>query len=221
MLVYADFDADRLLTLARAAKDYHSTTYKQHVIHNWIDEKKKAKARVKAPRLCCDPGWAHCGLWPAGSTRVAQALDVLDRAAPNLAGSGQFPQLGASGTDAVLQGAARKLDLPEGNPNTALFRLAKAARLQAGETQGQLKASLTLEANDEEIAGADGAGRPGPRGAHEAEKDNPGSVRLAEALTLKQDGTSVIATLAIPTSEVTDFLKAEAARKARKKAEQE
>lgn len=220
LLVYADFDADRLLTLARAAKDYHSTTYKQHVIHSWIDEKKKARQGSK-PRVYAAIQGEHIVVFGQQEARVAQALDVLDQAAPTLAGSGQFPQLGASGTDAVLQGAARKLDLPEGNPNTALFRLAKAARLQAGETQGQLKASLTLEANDEEIAGEMALVGQGLVALMKLEKNNPGSVRLAEALTLKQDGTSVTATLAIPTSEVTDFLKAEAARKARKKAEQE
>ena len=38
LLVYADFDPERLVTMAKAAKDYQSTTYKQHVIHNWIDD---------------------------------------------------------------------------------------------------------------------------------------------------------------------------------------
>src|SRR3954462_12454889 len=40
LLVYADFDTDKLLTLAKAAKDYQSTTHNQHTIHNWVDNKR-------------------------------------------------------------------------------------------------------------------------------------------------------------------------------------
>src|SRR6266581_4570970 len=37
LLLYADFDPDRLVTLAKAANGYDSVTNGQHVIHNWID----------------------------------------------------------------------------------------------------------------------------------------------------------------------------------------
>src|SRR5205814_3420565 len=36
LLLYVDFDPDRILTLARAANGYDSLTNGQHVIHNWI-----------------------------------------------------------------------------------------------------------------------------------------------------------------------------------------
>src|ERR1039458_5780763 len=58
LLVYADFDPSRLVTMAKAAQGYQSTTFKQHVIHNWVDEKKKAKLGVK-PRVY-EIGRASC-----------------------------------------------------------------------------------------------------------------------------------------------------------------
>jgi hypothetical protein len=50
---------------------------------------------------------------------------------------------------------------------------------------------------------------------------NPGSARLAEALSLKQEGAGVVATLAMPATEAIELMKADAARKAQKKAEKE
>src|SRR5256885_4023924 len=50
MLVNADFDADRLVTLVKGASDYQASTHGSHPIHNWIDDKKKAKDGVK-PRV--------------------------------------------------------------------------------------------------------------------------------------------------------------------------
>src|ERR1019366_4619407 len=116
LLVYGDFDPERLLTLAKAASDYHSTTYKQQTIHNWIDEKKKDKEGAK-PRVYAALQGKHIVVFAQQETRVGQALDVLNRATPNLAGSGVFPQLGASGSTSILQAAARQLDIPDSTPN--------------------------------------------------------------------------------------------------------
>ena len=218
LLVSADFDADRLVTMAKAAKDYKSTPYKQHVIHNWIDEKKKGKGDVK-PRVYAAIQGGHVVIFAQQEARVAQALDVLDRVAPNLAGSGVFPQLGASGGSGFLQAAARKLDFVDGDPNAAFLRLAKTARLQIGEAQGQLKATLNLETSDEAVAQQMASVGQGLLVLMKLQNNNPGSVKLAEALALKQDGAGVVATMAISTDEAIELMKADAARKAQAKAE--
>ncbi len=220
LLVYADFDPERLLTLAKGAQDYHSTTYKQHVIHNWIDDKKKAKGGVK-PRVYAAIEGNRVVVLAQREARVAQALDVLDRAAPNLAGSGLFPQLGAGGSTSILQAAARKLDLPDSAPNAALFRLAKSARLEVGETQGQMRATLNLEAGSEEVAKQMTSVGQGLIALMKLQKDNPGSVKLAECLSLKQDGAGVAVSLAVPAADAIGLMKADAARKAQKKAKAE
>jgi hypothetical protein len=220
LLVYADFDPDRLVTLAKAAKDYHGSAYKQHTIHNWIDEKKKEKEGVK-PRVYASIQGGHIVVFAQQEARVAQALDVLDRAAPNLASSGAFPQLGASGSTSFVQAAARKMDLPDSTPNAALFRLAKSARLEIGEAQGQLTATLNLEAGSEEVATQMALVGQGLVALTKLQKDNAGSVKLAEGLSLKQDGSGVVVSLTVPTAGAIDLMKADAARKAEKKAKAE
>ena len=220
LLVYADFDPSRLVTMAKAAQGYQSTTHKQHVIHNWVDEKKKANQGVK-PRVYAAIQGSHIVVFAQQEERVAQALEVLDRAAPSLAGSGVFAQLGASGNSSFLQAAARKLDFGNSDPSAALFRLAKMARLQIGEAQGQLKATLNLEANDEVVAQQMGWIGQGLVALMKLQRGNPSSAKLAEALTLKQDGAGLVATLALSTDEAIALMKADAARKAQKKAEKE
>ena len=93
LLVYADFDPERLVTLAQAAKDSRNTTYKQHVIYNWIDEKKKAKNGVK-PRTYAAIQGAQVVVFGQQEACVAQALDVLDRALPSLSSSSGLPEVG-------------------------------------------------------------------------------------------------------------------------------
>jgi len=220
LLVYADIEPERLITLAKAAKDYQSTPYKQHTIHDWIDDKKKAKDGVK-PRVYAAIYGGRIVVFAQRQVRVAQALDVLDQAAPNLAGNTVFAQLGAGGSTGFIQAAARKLDLPDSNPNAAMFRLAKGARLQVGEAQGQLRATLKLEAGDEEVAKQMASVGQGLLALMKLQQNNPGSVKLAESLSLKQDAAGVVASLAISTDEAIELMKADAARKAQKKAGRE
>jgi hypothetical protein len=220
LLVYGDFDPERLLTLAKAASDYHSTTYKQQTIHNWIDEKKKDKEGVK-PRVYAALQGKHIAVFAQQETRVGQALDVLNRATPNLAGSGVFPQLGASGSTSILQAAARKLDIPDSTPNAALLRLAKAARLDISEAQGQLRGTLRLEAGSEEVATQMALVGQGLVALLKLQNEASGPVKLAEGLSLKQDGAAVVASLTFPTSGALELMKADAAKKAEKKAKAE
>jgi len=217
LLVYADFEAERLITLAKGAKDYQGTTYKAHVIHNWIDEKKKGKEGVQ-PRVYAAIHGGRVVIFGQQEPCVARALDVLDRATANLAGSTLFAQLGAGGSGGFIQAAARKLDLPEGDPNTAMLRLAKAARLEVGEVQGQLKATLNLEAKDEEVARQMALVGQGLLALMKLQTDNPGSVKVAEALALKQEGAGVVVRLGVSTSDAIELMKADAARKTQKKA---
>jgi len=103
----------------------------------------------------------------------------------------------------------------------AILRLAKGARLQVGEGQGKIKASLSLETSDPEVAQQMATVGQGLLALLKLQKDNPGSLKIAEALSLKQDGAGVVASLAIPTGEVVELIRADAARKAQKQAEKE
>jgi len=219
LLVYADFQAERLVTLAKAAHDSRHTSYREHVIYNWIDDNKKEREGVK-PRVYAAIQGTRV-IFGQREERVARALDVLDGGAPNLSTSSEFSMLGAEGETSFLEGAARKLDLPEGDPNAAIFRLAKQIRLQMSEAGGQATARLTLEANDEEIAGHMATIAQGLVALLKLQKDNPESARLADGLALKQDGPRLVASLALPSSDVVAMMKADAARKAARKAQRE
>jgi hypothetical protein len=219
LLVYADFDPDKLITLAKAANGYQSTTYKTHTIHNWIDEKKKPRNGVQ-PRVYAAIQGARV-IFGQREQPVAQALDVLDGAASRLSASTAFPEMGAAGDTSFIEAAARKLDLPGSDPNAAIFRLSKLARFQISEAQGQVNAALTLEANDEETAGQMLSIAQGLVGLMKLQKEKPEAVKFADALIVKQDGARVVATLAMPATDFVEIMKADAARRAAKKAQRE
>ena len=217
LLVYADFEAERLVTLAKGAKDYQSVSHKQHTIHSWINEQKvvgsggaaRVYAAIQGERLV---------MFAQQEARVAQALEVLDKSAPSLAAGKVLPQLGAGGKGIFIQAAARKLDIPDSAPNAALLRMAKMARLDVGEAAGQLKATLTVESGDEEASKQMVSVGQGLIALMKLQQDNAGSIKLAEGLSLRQNGTGLEATLAVPTAQAIELMKAGAARVAERKA---
>jgi len=218
LLLYADVDPARLEVFAKAAKDYKSTVHNQHVIHNFIDEKKRAKDGVK-PRTYASIVGTKLVVLGQREARVAEALDVLDQAAPNLASSSAFPSFGSTDAVFAIQAAARKLELSDSDPNAALFRLARQARLQIGESQHQLTGRLSLMANDEEVAGQMLSVGQGLVALAKLQQAKPEAAKLAEALSIKQQGAEVVATLSLPSSDVVEMMKAKAARKAEREDE--
>jgi hypothetical protein len=217
MVIYADFEPERLLKLAKGANGYKSTEHNNHTIHNWIDDKKKAKEGVK-PRVYASVAGSRAIIFGQQESAVASALDVMDGTAAALASSANFPQFGAAGDASFLQAAAHKLNVSESDPNTAIFRLSKEARFQVGEKEGQTTASLTLEASDEEVAKNIVSVAHGLAGLLKLQQNKPEVTKLAEAIAVKQDGTRVTASATMPSTEVVAIMKADAERKAKKKA---
>jgi hypothetical protein len=216
LIVYADFDADKLVTLAKAANDSQNSTHNGHTVYNWADDKKKhhgEKQRVYATIQ------GNRIIFGQRESAVTQALDVLDGSVPNLATGKAFPQLGGAGDTSFLSGAARKLDLSQSDPNAAIFRLSKSFRLQVGEVQQHLIGTLTLEANDDEVAGSMMSIAQGMIGLLKLQKDKPEATKFLQAIALKQDGASLVLTIDIPTDDVVNAMKASEGRKAAKAAQ--
>jgi hypothetical protein len=215
LIVYADFDADKLVTLAKAANDSQSSTHNGHTIYNWVDDKKKhhgekrVYASIQGNRI----------IFGQREAAVSQALDVLDGSVPNLSTAKAFPQLGGAGDTTFLAGEARKLDLSQSDPNAAIFRLSKSVRLQVGEVQQHLTGALTLEANDDDVANSMMAIAQGMIGLLKLQKDKPEAGKFLQAIALKQDGASIVLTIDVPTDDVVNAMKASAERKAAKAAE--
>ena len=217
LLAYGEFEPDRLITLAKEAKEYQSITYKQRTIHSWVNEQ-KIGGNGANHRVYCTFQGEQMVILAQKESRVSEALDVLDRKARSLADGTTFPELGARGSKGFLQAATRKLDIPDYTPDAALLRMAKSARLEVSEAQGQLRATVILEAGDEEVSKQMLSVGQGLVALLKLQQDNPDATKLAQGLSLRQDGTGVAATLALPTAQAIDLLKAGAAKQALKKA---
>lgn len=213
LLLYADFDADRLTTLAKAAKDSQNTKHNDHVIYNWIDEKKPEKDGVQ-PRIYASICGKNTIVFGQQEAPVAAALDVLDHKSPALAASA-FPQLGKAGGTSLIEAATEKLDAVTKDPNAAVLKLAKRIQLQLGEANRQVTGRLVLEAGDEGVAKTMSSVAQGLIGLMKLQTDKPDNLKLADALAIAQDGTTVTVSLTIAAEDVVAGMKADAERKAK------
>jgi hypothetical protein len=214
LLVYADFNTDKLLTLAKASKDYQSTNHNQHAIHNWVDGR-RAKDDSRPRTYAANQG-SRVVIFGQRESAVAAALDVLDHVNPSLTGSKWFPQMGAAGDGSFIQAAAGKMNLPGSDPHAAVFKLAKAMRFQMGETQKKVSATLTLDAQDEDVAEHMASVGQGLLSLLKLQKEKAEVMKLADALSLKQDGSAVVATLTLPAADLVGIMNSDAVKKARK-----
>lgn len=215
LLLYADFDAARLTTLAEGAKEHKSTPHGKHVIHSWLDEKKPEKDGVK-PRVHAAIHSGKVVIFGQKESRIAQALDVLDKTKPNLTASTQFGSFGDGGENAFILGAARKFELPASDPSAAVLKQSKMVSLSIGESQGQVQGTLKLEADSEEVAKQiESIGR-GLVGLLALQKDKPDNTKLAQALSIKQEGAGVTVKLSLPAGDMVGMMKTGAAKKAAK-----
>jgi len=214
LIIYADFDADRLLTLAKAANDYQSSPHHDHVIHSWIDATKRGMTRRVYAAF-----QDHRVILGQRSDRVAAALDVVDGTAPSLAGRRAFSELGLPGNPHFLEAAARKFDSTNSAPNAAILKLAKSVQLVAGEKKQQFQGALTLVANNDDAAGQMFSIAQGLVAVMRMQSNNPDAVKLANAVVITQDGSEILGTLELPTNDVVEMLQAGAARMTAARAE--
>jgi hypothetical protein len=218
LIVYADFDADKLSNLAQAAKNPQSTKHHGVTIRSWTSEKKSEEdgsemrvyGAIKGNRV----------ILGRQESAIANALDVLEGGA-SLAGSKNFPQLGAADSPKCIQAAAHHFELPGGDDaHAALVKLAQGMRLDIGESEGKVKATLALEAKDDDVAQQMNAVAQGLLALGKLQ-NKPETAKLVNALSVKQDNTWVVANLNVDADDVVEAIKAKAAHKAEKKVEKE
>jgi hypothetical protein len=214
LVIYADFESERLINLAKAFRDYEASGHGKHTIHSWVDENKTDKTG-NHPRIYAAIEGVRV-IFSQRQESLAAELDVLDKTTPNLASSKNFSDLSAPGNGTFLEAGARRLDLPDSDPNAAILRMSKQLILVVGETQSKTSASLTFEASDDQVAEHICAIAKGLLALGKLQKDKPEFTKVTDGISLKQDGAKVTATLAIPATDVLDAVKADAARKARK-----
>ena len=212
LIIYADFNADRLLLLARAAKDYQSTPHNQHVIHNWLDEKKPAKNGVKPRVFAAIQG--NRVIFSQREADVATALDVLDGTTPNLTAGQLFPDLGQPGNSDMVEAGAGKLNLPDSDPNATIMKLAQNVQLKLGEQQQQCIGTINLLTDNQQVATHVLQISQGILALTKMQNDKPEVAQLVNALTISQDGARVVGRLSLPSADVVKIIQADAARKA-------
>ena len=217
-LVYADFNSERLAALAKSARDSQSAPHKAHLIYSWIEDGKEPKDGVM-PRTYAAIHGSRVVVFARQEKPVANALDVLDNALPNLSAGKVFPQLGAPGGASFIEASARKLEFADSTPTAAIFRVARFMRLDVGETNRTVTARLNIETSDASVAKQTAAVVQGFLALVKLQRNKPEAGKLAEALSLKQDGASLAATLALPAADVAALLKTDTDKKAPQKPE--
>jgi len=213
LMVYADFDSEHLSALARGAQEYQGTNHNDHAIHSWIDASRKGKGGSPA-RTYAAAQASRVLIFGQTEAAVAKALDVMDLSAANLTGSKAFPAL--DNGSAFFQAAAQHLKVRDSDPNAAVFRLSKSVRLQIGEDQNRVKATLQLSASDDDVARQIASIGQGLISLIKLQRDRPEANKFADALTLKQDASDVIVTMSLAAPDAVEIMKADAARKAKK-----
>ena len=200
LIVYADFDPDRLLRLAKAADGFHGVTNGSHVIYSWIDDKKKSKDG--------DPSRVYGAIagqrvvFGQEESHLADALDVIDGKAPTFAGKKGLPDA-EGGESIILEGELLKFDFDDADEKAAIFKKAKAVRLKLSEAGRNMTATVRLEAADDDTATQIASIAQGLLAVLKLQTGNPDATKLANAIAIKQDGRTVGLKISVPSSELT------------------
>ncbi len=151
MLVDADFDKERLITLAQANDTYTKTMFGNVEIHSWIDNHHHHRCgRVNERAFSC---FASDGTMILGdsSELVINALNVIEGSQPSLE-SGSLLDLSEQTGSPFFVAA---LDVPENGDipaHAAIIRQSKNVIFSVKEEDDQLRGTLVLNTDDEETA---------------------------------------------------------------------
>lgn len=206
LLVFGEFDTNRLLTLVQANKDYDFTRLHNHTIYSWIDENNSKHQRTYGAMA---PGVVIFG---QSSERIAGALDVIQGTQPSLKTSNPFGELGLTVKSPVLIGAARRVGLPDSPPLGAMLKHFEFVALGVGETNGQLQAELPVRSTNEKAAHQILAMDQGMVAMLSLQTD-PIAQSIAQGLTATESGSNVLTTLKLPVADFVQIIKDAQAKK--------
>jgi hypothetical protein len=213
LIVYADFDPDRLVTLAKGADGFQSVTNGSHVIYSWLDEKKKGKGGESS--RVCGAILGHRVVFGQDETHLADALDVIEGKTPGFSAKKVFGEP-APGESVLVQGVMLKFDFDSSDQNAAIFKMSKSVRLKISEANSAMTAAVRFEAADADTAQNISNIAQGLLAVLKLQKSDANALKLANAIVIKQDGAAVGLTLSVPSSELVDVIK-EGQKKAEEK----
>jgi hypothetical protein len=208
LIVYADFDSNKVVGLGKLAPGFEILTNGSRRIYTWIDQKAKSNsdsphiyAAIKGDRI----------ILSKGETPVTTELDVLDGNVPTLAGEKTLPELGGPGHGNVIEAVVRKFDFGGEDPNAAIFKMSKIVRFQVGEKADHIAATLSFEAKDEDVANQISAIAQGLVALLKLQQGDTNILKVARAISLHQDGATVTATASVLSQDVVDLIKTKVA----------
>jgi hypothetical protein len=211
LIVYADFDSNRVVGLGKLAPGFETITNGSHLIHTWIDEKEKEKAtNGESPHIYAAIKGNRIIVGKEEAPVVA-ALDVLEGSDPSLAGEKTLPELGGAGQGDFIQAVVRKFDFGSKDPNAAIFKMSKLVRFGIGEKADHLTGTLSFEAKDADVATQISAIAQGLIALLKLQQGNPDVLKIANEVSLHQDGATVTATASIPSKDIVDVIKTKVA----------
>lgn len=110
----------------------------------------------------------------------------------------------------------RKFDFGSKDPNAAILKMSKIVRFQVGETAEHIVATLSFEAKDADVATQISAIAQGLVALLKLQQGNPDILKIASAVSLRQDGATVTATASIASQDVVDLIKTKVAEAEKK-----
>jgi len=204
VIVYADFDPDHIIKLFQGSEAAKTITTDRGVIYSWIDATKKTGDNGPRKFAVVQPGRLITSM---DKESVIAARSVIDGTAPNLASSKAFPELEAAGDATFLQIAADKMNFLGSEPNVALLKMSRHLKFQAGESQEQLSAVLSLDVGDENRARQMFFISQGLIAMLSLQPDCPKAAKLAGGLSVKQDHGALAVTLSVPSLDLIAAIK--------------
>jgi hypothetical protein len=212
LIIYADFEPDRLIALARAFPGFGAETNDARVVYSWTDEKKKnSDARIYASLT------KNRLIFGKNGTVLAAALDVIDGKADSYINGKQLLEA-APGELIVAQGLALKFKVDDNDAHAEIFKASKSVRAQIGEQGDAVTAKVRFDAKDEDSANQITAMVNGLIAFLRFQKDNPDLLKLANGINIKQDGIAVTLNASAPSGDIVSLLQ-KGADKAREKHE--
>jgi hypothetical protein len=205
LIVYAEFDSNRVVALGNFAHGYETITNGSYLIHTWIDDKAKTNdedsahifAAIKDNRI----------ILSKSEFSIVTALDVLSGNAPNLGAGKELPELGDGGKGNVVQAIVHKFEFDNKGPNAAIFKMSKIVHFELGETDDKIAATLSFEAKDTDTATQISAIAQGLIALLKIQQGNPDLLKVANAVSIHQDGAVVTANASMAVKDMNDLIK--------------
>ena len=205
LIVYADFDPTRLITMAKVGDGFRTDTNGSHVIYSWLDKKNKKEKDGERTRVCGSI-MGHRVIFGHDESRLEDALNVIEGKSPSFSGKTGLLEA-ESGESILVQGLLLKFDFDDSDLNAAIFKMSKAVRVKLSELDKNMTATVRFEASDTDTASQISAIATGLKAVLMLQKGNAEALKLANSVVIKQDGPAVKLTLSKSSAELVDMIK--------------